>query len=859
MFGLIQSRAHQFKPTRAPYQAVRIGLFSLCVITVLTASFFWREKASAALSASAKAQSSSNAGLRQNSTARPAIKSNGPLSHIGGLSFMPMAADETIEVFAADCTTPKSSFELGEVVCVKVTSAPVSSTVLRRFSWSTHARSTVRTTDIVTSTQTDTFTLPSTAFSTIGTQVVDNRAVWKVATIDTSDNSLRSAVVFTVHDPAAPSADLAVSQGSNQTSDGVTADSDVIFDAIVLNNGPDAAQGVTLVNSFPPHTTFVSVSETAGPSFTCTTEAGVTSCVADAAFNPGDKALFRFTYHVSAGTATGTVITNEVTVAGVTAEVDSNDNDSMYNIPVTVSGTAPSDCSITCPADISKPADTTDGSGNPGAIVHFDAATSTGDCGTVAADHCNDCFFPVGTTLVTFGGNGDTCTFSVNIISPSAPTISCPPNKTGNADANCAFVVNLGNPTVSGGQNNTVFVSRSDGLPMYDCDVNGENCVRKSTDLPFPAGTTTVTWTAYSHDTPGPYANSDDEEAHRSGSASCAQTVTVYDVTPPAISATSSTVSADANCQAVVPDYSTTVSDNCACTSSDASSDCANHGTVTITQNPAPGTVVGLGATQVQITADDGADSPGPDGIIGTPDDIHGNVSTKTVTLTVVDTTPPTFTFVPPTVIAYTGPGATTCDTVISDAVLGTATATDNCGTVTITRSPSGNTFPVGNTTVVWKATDGAGNFTTASQTVTVIDNTPPVITTNGNTPSMWPPNHKYQTFTVPNFVSSVFDNCGGVSVSNVVIDHVTSDETENGNGDGNTLNDIVIGSDCKSVQLRSERDGGGNGRVYTITFRLTDTHGNTSTATAKVVVAHNPGETPVDSGVHYTVNGGCP
>ena len=47
-----------------------------------------------------------------------------------------------------------------------------------------------------------------------------------------------------------------------------------------------------------------------------------------------------------------------------------------------------------------------------------------------------------------------------------------------------------------------------------------------------------------------------------------------------------------------------------------------------------------------------------------------------------------------------------------------------------------------------------------------------------------------------------------------MVIDKVTSDEIENGNGDGNTMNDIVIAGDCKSVQLRSEREGNGDGRV---------------------------------------------
>jgi hypothetical protein len=58
---------------------------------------------------------------------------------------------------------------------------------------------------------------------------------------------------------------------------------------------------------------------------------------------------------------------------------------------------------------------------------------------------------------------------------------------------------------------------------------------------------------------------------------------------------------------------------------------------------------------------------------------------------------------------------------------------------------------------------------------------------------------------------------------------------------------------------LRSERDGGGNGRVYTITFKVTDTHGNVGRAISKIVVQHNPGETAIDSGAHYTVNGSCP
>jgi hypothetical protein len=73
------------------------------------------------------------------------------------------------------------------------------------------------------------------------------------------------------------------------------------------------------------------------------------------------------------------------------------------------------------------------------------------------------------------------------------------------------------------------------------------------------------------------------------------------------------------------------------------------------------------------------------------------------------------------------------------------------------------------------------------------------------------------------------------------------------------SLNDIVIAGNCKSAQLRSERDGSGNGRVYTITFKVKDSVGNFTTATATVTVRKNPTQPAVDSGTHYTVNSACP
>jgi len=224
-------------------------------------------------------------------------------------------------------------------------------------------------------------------------------------------------------------------------------------------------------------------------------------------------------------------------------------------------------------------------------------------------------------------------------------------------------------------------------------------------------------------------------------------------------------------------------------------------------------------------------------------------------TITVIDNTPPSITC-PPSIIVDAPVG--TCSAQVSF----TVTANDNCSVPTVVSSPaSDSVFPVGTTTVVSTATDAAGNSQSCSFTVTVKDVTPPVITTNGQTITLWPPNHKYATVKVTDLVASASDLCDpSVNINSVQIAKVTSDEPENSDGDGNTINDIVIAADCKSVQLRSERKGGGNGRVYTITFKVTDSSGNVSTATAKVTVPQSQnGLAVVDDGPHYTVLGGCP
>jgi hypothetical protein len=154
------------------------------------------------------------------------------------------------------------------------------------------------------------------------------------------------------------------------------------------------------------------------------------------------------------------------------------------------------------------------------------------------------------------------------------------------------------------------------------------------------------------------------------------------------------------------------------------------------------------------------------------------------------------------------------------------------------------------------------GECGSAMQTAILTVGNPPVITLSTTTVSMWPPNHSYHTFNVTDFVASA-SGCEGDLTSSVVITSISSDEAENNplGADGNTLNDIVIAADCKSVQLRAERDGNLNGRVYTITFKVTDSQGNTATATATVTVPVNQsGPAAVNGpGPGYTVNSLCP
>ena len=166
----------------------------------------------------------------------------------------------------------------------------------------------------------------------------------------------------------------------------------------------------------------------------------------------------------------------------------------------------------------------------------------------------------------------------------------------------------------------------------------------------------------------------------------------------------------------------------------------------------------------------------------------------------------------------------------------GLATATDNCSaTVVGVRSDNlalNANYPGGITTITWKATDPSGNSSTCTQTITVVDNQPPVV--SGETASTYvlsPPNHTMRDVTIS---YTATDNCAVTSVITV-----TSNEPINGVGDGDTDPDWVV-TDNHNVKLRAERAAGGNGRIYTVTITATDPSGNTAIKTIEVHVPHD-------------------
>ncbi|MCH9698017.1 MAG: IPTL-CTERM sorting domain-containing protein [Gammaproteobacteria bacterium] len=178
--------------------------------------------------------------------------------------------------------------------------------------------------------------------------------------------------------------------------------------------------------------------------------------------------------------------------------------------------------------------------------------------------------------------------------------------------------------------------------------------------------------------------------------------------------------------------------------------------------------------------------------------DSIGNTSTAIQTVTINDTTDPVVT--PPADINQEATGPTTA------VVLGNATVTDLVDSGLIATPNNPGPFPVGPTTVTWSATDLSSNIGTATQTVTIVDTTAPVISLNGANPLTLT---TADTFTDP-----------GATATDLVDGNVSAGISASG-----TVNTAIPAT-------------------YTITYSVTDTAGNPATATRTVIV--NDGIPPV-------------
>jgi hypothetical protein len=208
--------------------------------------------------------------------------------------------------------------------------------------------------------------------------------------------------------------------------------------------------------------------------------------------------------------------------------------------------------------------------------------------------------------------------------------------------------------------------------------------------------------------------------------------------------------------------------------------------------------------------------------------DDDGEQDTTDAIVTVRDITAPSITPPPDTVVSADASCSAAPD-------LGVATASDTASPPVLVSNDAPPSFPLGDTTVVWTATDASGNTATAEQLVTVVDTTSPELSVSVTPDSLWPPNHKLVGIKA---TVEATDNCDPAPA--LVLESITSDEPDNGLGDGDSPSDIqgaALGTADFSFQLRAERSGLGDGRVYTILNSATDSSGNVTTATATVTV----------------------
>lgn len=370
-------------------------------------------------------------------------------------------------------------------------------------------------------------------------------------------------------------------------------------------------------------------------------------------------------------------------------------------------------------------------------------------------------------TATSPDGCSSTTTATVTVGDNTLPTITCQGNKTAGTNSACSYI-HSGNAWDATSTDNC-------STPVITWALSGATTGSGNTTLDgvtFNQGTTTVVWTA----------------TDAAGNVrSCSHTVIITDDDPPFITCVGNQTrnSNNAGCSYLVSGTEldpVTAGDNCS------------------------GYTVLNGFTNTSTLA--GAVLPfGTTNIVWTITAANGQTAQCSYNVVVTDNTLPVFSNCPANITVYTGPGRITCDQTATWTV---PTATDNCSSVSVTSNYNpGAFFPVGVTTVIYTATDGSGNSTICSFTVTVIDNTPPTFTAPNNITVWLTSSCTYNAGTgITGDVNTEYDNCS--------------------TGLQATYTDVIANGPCAGTF------------VITRTWSLTDIHNNTTTHNQIITVSDN-------------------
>ena len=233
------------------------------------------------------------------------------------------------------------------------------------------------------------------------------------------------------------SADLAVTNVASP--DPVTAGSNLTFTQVLTNNGPSAADNVTMVQAVPANTTFSSITAPSGWSCTTPPVGGTGNVVCTALTMSGGTAGFSMVVKVNTGLANGTVITDTATASSsVTDPVSTNNTASASTV---VGGSSTAEMTVT---NVASPNPVVAGSD----ITYTQIATNVGT-GTANNPSLVETV-PANTTFVSLSvPTGTTCTPTLTVGSTGTTTCTAAAAPAGSSGT-VVFVVKV-NAAVTAG------------------------------------------------------------------------------------------------------------------------------------------------------------------------------------------------------------------------------------------------------------------------------------------------------------------------------------------------------------------------------------------------------------------------